>query len=298
MALPASRAHLAELLSELVRHRIPNPVVLITKCQVPDETIGVIKDARERGLTVIVYLSYSGLGREIERGIRHDELADNFPRLAAAGIPLVHYWRPSLPESASTPTMERVVNLAAQYARCTVAAGLKVERAALRRLSRLWPELSAVEGVTEAEGVYPRPFWQFIHRTWQRHPDYPLFHTNSCALSYVLGRPDGFGIFGSDVCRVRNHCPISQRNRCHRADGERAMPTPERVREVLTRRGLEGVHFQLADDGRELELDATATTSITAAVTHDLGIRVSAVRDDADEYWTSGTVGALPLILG
>jgi hypothetical protein len=70
-----------------------------------------------------------------------------------------------------------------------VAAGLKVEPAALPRLAELWPELAATPGVTAAEGVYPRPFWEFIHATRQRHPGYPLFHTNSCALAYVLGQP-------------------------------------------------------------------------------------------------------------
>jgi hypothetical protein len=34
------------------------------------------------------------LGRDVERGIRHEELKTNFPRLAEAGVPIVHYWRP------------------------------------------------------------------------------------------------------------------------------------------------------------------------------------------------------------
>ncbi|MCI2422144.1 radical SAM protein [Saccharopolyspora sp. K220] len=298
MALPASRAHLADLLEELVRQQVRNPVVLITKCHVPDETIEVINAARHRGVTVLVYLSYSGLGRDIERGIRHDAIAENFPRLAEAGIPIVHYWRPAFPESADLERMRIVLGHAARYARCTVAAGLKVEKGALARLAQVWPELATTAGVIEAEGVYPRGFWEFIHRTWQRHPGYPLFHTNSCALAYVLGRPDFFGVFGSQVCRMRNYCPIAQRERCTVADAERIPPTAADVRAALARRALGEAPFTLAEDGRELVIDAVVDTNLAAALTQDLGVRVRVVRDDADAYWSSGTAGATPVIVG
>ncbi|MPZ00452.1 MAG: hypothetical protein GEU97_21215 [Actinophytocola sp.] len=297
MAVPSSRQHLAELLDELVRRRVSNPIVVITKCHVPDDTITAIASARARGSRVVVYLSYSGLDRDIERGIRHDALRDNFPRLSAAGVPLVHYWRPAFPESATAATMERVLDWAARYARCTVAAGLKVERAGLPRLAKRWPQLASTDGVTEAEGVYPRAFWEFIHRTWQRHPGYPVFHTNSCALAYVLDEPDSFGIYGSTTCRLRNVCPIAQRDRCHRADTERQAPTPEAIRETLARRGLGDVEFQISADSRELVVDAVAATNVIAALTRDLGVRVRARRDESDGYWNSGTIGTSPLIL-
>ncbi len=201
MALPASRTHLAALLEEWVRRAVPNPVVLITKCRIPDETIAVINSARERGTTVLVYLSYSGLSREVERGIRHDAIVANFPRLAEAGIPIVHYWRPAFPDSAELETMCRVLDYAARYAACTVAAGLKVEPAALDRLAESWPELARTPGVTEAAGVYPRPFWEFIHRTWQRHPGYrcftptpapcPMSSTERTRSAFSAARPAG-----------------------------------------------------------------------------------------------------------
>lgn len=297
MALPASRDHLAGMLREMVRRGLTNPTVLITKCHVPDDTIGLAVDARRSGLPLLVYLSYSGFDREMERGIRHDALLGNFPRLADADIPLVHYWRPALPETATAATMERVLDWAARYARCSVAAGLKVEPAALPRLSQLWPELGTVAGATEAEGVYPRPFWEFIHRTWQRHPNYPLFHTNACALAYALGQADSFGVFGSTVCRMRNHCPVSQRERCHQADNARRIPTRLVVEEALVRRGLGGLPFELLDDGRELVISGAASASRAAALTQDLGVRVQVRRDSRDPYWSSGTAGAVPLII-
>jgi len=298
MALPTSRAHLAELLALMADRLIPNPVALITKCLIPDDALDAVTTARRAGLRTIVYVSYSGLGRDIERGIRHEELKTNFPRLAQAGVPIVHYWRPAFPESAIIHTMGAVLDWVAAYAQCTVAAGLKVEPAALSRLAELWPELATTPGVTAAEGVYPKRFWEFIHATRQRHPHYPLFHTNSCALAYVLNQPDRFGVFGSEVCRSRNHCPHSQRHRCEADALGRPAMADATVRVALDQRGHANATFNLDHVRGEVVIDAALSTSTAAALTHDLGIRVRITRQDSDPYWSSGTAGALPLIIG
>jgi DNA repair photolyase len=298
MALPASRAHLADLLAVLAGRQVPNQLVLITKCLIPGDAIDAVTTARLAGLRVIVYVSYSGLGRDIERGIRHEDLKTNFPRLAEAGVPVVHYWRPAFPESAATYAMEAVLECVTPYAMCTVAAGLKVGPAALPRLAGLWPELAAAPGVAAAEGVYPRPFWEFIHCTWRRYPGYPLFHTNSCALAYVLGQPDRFGVFGGEVCSLRNHCPDAQRDRCAADAMGRPVLTDAAIRAALGRRGHAGVRFALEHARREVVIDAPLPTSTAAALTQDLGVRVRVTRQDSDPYWSSGTAGALPLIIG
>lgn len=298
MALPGSRAHLIDLLAQLADQQVPNPFILITKCLVPDDVLEAVTTARQAGVRVIVYVSYSGLDRDIERGIRHDDLKSNFSRLAHAGVPIVHYWRPAFPESATASTMEAVLDWAASYARCTVAAGLKVEPAAVPRLAELWPELATTPGVTTAEGVYPRPFWEFIHHTRWRHPTYPLFHTNSCALAYVLGHPDRFGVFGGEVCRVRNHCLDAQRHRCGAAALGRSALTDAAIRAALTERGHANAPFTVDHANREVLIDAPLTTSVAAALTQDLDVRIRVTRQDGDPYWSSGTAGALPLIIG
>lgn len=298
MALPASRSHLASVLEALAARQVANPIVLITKCRVPDATIEAIVAARSRGLQVIVYLSYSGLDRSIERGIRHDELRENFPRLAAAGIPIVHYWRPVYPESATPDTMRSVFEHAATYSRCSVAAGLKVEDAALARLSGDWPELATTPGVTEAEGVYPRSFWDFIHATADARPAYPLFHTNSCALAHVTGQGDRFGVHGTNVCTNRNNCPPAQRDRCATTVSLRPALTDDTVAAALSARGIDDVAFTLNRATRTISVDAALTTNVTAALTHDLAAQVHVTRQAADPYWASGTAGAVPLVIG
>jgi hypothetical protein len=298
MALPASRGHLADLLAVLADRQIPNPIVLITKCLIPDDTIDAVTTARRAGLQMIVYVSYSGLGPNIERGIRHEGLKANFSRLGRAGVPVVHYWRPAFPESAAPPVMEAVLDWVTSYALCTVAAGLKVEVAAMPRLAGIWPELTAAPDVTAAEGVYPRPFWEFIHDTRRRYPAYPLFHTNSCALAYVLRQPDSFGTFGSEVCMSRNYCLDAQRLRCAADAAIRPTLSDVAIRAALSQRGHVGAAFTIDHARREVMIRTALPTSTVAALTQDLGVRVRVTRNDSDPYWSSGTAGALPLILG
>jgi hypothetical protein len=45
-------------------------------------------------------------------------------------------------------------------------------------------------------------------------------------------------------------------------------------------------------------IHAVLPTNTAAALTHDLGIRVRVARQHSDPYWSSGTVGALPLVIG
>jgi hypothetical protein len=125
MAVASSRTYLAGLLEALVAASVPNTIVLITKCRIPDGTIETIKAARAAGLRVLVYLSYSGLDSAIEVGIRHEQLVANFPALTAAGIPVVHYWRPAFPASATKETMTRVVDLAAGIREAHEELGLR-----------------------------------------------------------------------------------------------------------------------------------------------------------------------------
>ncbi|KJS57686.1 hypothetical protein VM95_38135, partial [Streptomyces rubellomurinus] len=116
---------------------------------------------RSRGQRVIVYLSYSGLGPDIERGIDHTALRDNFPRLHAAGIPIVHYWRPALPQNSTPAAIDTVLALATRYADCTLSIGLKVPPGSRRQMEALWPALADPALDPEsADSIWPDPQWE------------------------------------------------------------------------------------------------------------------------------------------
>ncbi|MGR6998322.1 hypothetical protein ACU686_09855 [Yinghuangia aomiensis] len=140
LATPGTRTHLTALLDALGTSTVRNAVCLITKCAVPDDVVACITRNRHAGLPVLVYLSYSGLGPDIERGIDHAALRATFPRLHAAGVPVIHYWRPALPQNSSPDIIEDVMDWAARYAACTVAVGTEVKPTALDQITGLWPE--------------------------------------------------------------------------------------------------------------------------------------------------------------
>ncbi|MGW7666715.1 hypothetical protein BX257_1421 [Streptomyces sp. 3212.3] len=66
----------------------------------------------------------------------------NFPRLHAAGIPVIHYWRPFLPQNSTPDALERIMYWVTRYADCTVAVGTKVKPTALNQIAGLWPQLA------------------------------------------------------------------------------------------------------------------------------------------------------------
>ena len=179
-----------------------------------------------------------------------------------------------------------------------MAAGLKVEAGALGRLSRRWPALATTAGVTEAECVYPAAFWEFIHRAGDLRPGYPVFHVNSCALAYVLGEADRFGVHGSHVCTVRNRCPGLQRDRCAAALSSAVPVTAERIGAALASRGLAGTAWDLDSGTRTLGVRAVVPNAVASALTQDLGVRVASGGQGGDAYWSSGTSGAQPLVIG
>jgi len=297
MVSEESRQHLIGLLKLMRQARLPNVVTLITKAYITDRVLDAIARAREDGIRVIVYLSYSGMGPEIERGVSHARLRQNFARLQDRSIPIIHYWRPVFPESAVLETMTHVLDLAVKHAHCSIVAGLKVEQKARVRLAQYWPELLDHPGVETAEGVYPAEFWKFVLTPPARYSDYPIYHSNSCALAYVLQREEHLALFGTPVCTVRNRCPFEQRQRCQ--VGIRNLPPLQRdtVAEHLKKLGYVDVIFDIDVDTRTMHLAAPIPTNVLSALTQSLGARVSALRDPNDSYWNSGIAGAQPLVL-
>ncbi|MEU0074080.1 hypothetical protein ABZ027_31765 [Streptomyces sp. NPDC006332] len=296
LATPPNRAHLIGLLGELTDRGVRNPVCLITKCTVTPDVIDAILNARTAGLPVIVYLSYSGLGPDIEKGINHTALRDTFPRLHERGIPVIHYWRPLTPANAAPETIAHVLDWAARYSACSVAVGLKVKRGAREQMTTLWPELRDENLPLEAaDAVWPRQTWELLESLPTRYPSHPIYQTNSCALAYVLDRPDTHRIHATPTCAA-NHCPTSQRERC-----VTAVPSPvttDDIRSRLAWLGLPSV--------RSVEWDAEQRTATVQEaldlrdrnnVAQRFGITVRAPRDGDDTYWSGRLEGSQPLII-
>lgn len=297
MATRTTRAHLLSLLQELQAQHLPNAITLITKCFIPDAILEALVAARHNGLRLIVYLSYSGLGAEIEHGVNHKRLCENFARLKQADIPIIHYWRPAFPTSAIPDVMERVLRLASTHAHCSIVAGLKLGSQARERLMTFWPALREHPEAEDAEGVFPQAFWSFVHHPPEWASTYPLFHTNSCALAYVLGETDRFAIYNSSICTDHNRCPDEQRQHCQASLATRPALQASQVAALLQKFGYGTATFEIDSQRREVHVATMLPTNVVAALTQELIAKVDAPRSVDDTYWRSGTAGAQPLIL-
>ncbi|MFD8449843.1 radical SAM family protein [Streptomyces coelicoflavus] len=296
LSTPRTRAHLVALLGELVAMGLRNPVCLITKCAVTDEVADAISDARAAGVPVIVYLSYSGLGPDIERGIDHKALRATFPRLHARGIPVIHYWRPLMPANAAPETITRVLDWAARYSTCTVAVGLKVKRGARGQMTELWPALGSEDLPLEsADAVWPRQTWDLLETLPTRYPDHPIYQTNSCALAHVLRRSDIHGVHTSPTCAA-NHCPADQRARC--ASAAPPPVTSDDVRSSLVWLGVPAIGtVDWNAEHRIATVQGALSIRDRNNVSQRLVISVRASRDNADRYWSGRLEGSQPLVI-
>ncbi|MFF4716540.1 hypothetical protein ACFY2V_34870 [Streptomyces eurythermus] len=298
LATRSTAAHLSGMLDVLADSPVRNPVCLITKCHIPDEVIDRIQRARAAGLPILVYLSYSGLDSAVERGIQHDALRANFPRLHAAGIPVIHYWRPFLPQNSQPDVLNDVLELASQYAQCSVAVGTKVKPSALEQITSLWPQL-ATPGLDpqSADSVWPRAAWDWLHRLPDRYGNYPIYQTNSCALAYVLGRHDRAGVHRTPTCLSGNRCPAAQRERCRAAVHQEGRLTRDAIDRHLERLGRSGLPYALREDTRTIAFTDPVPLRDRHNLAQVLAATVRAPQHPDERYWAGRLSGAQPLII-
>ncbi|AXI79062.1 radical SAM family protein [Peterkaempfera bronchialis] len=298
LATPATRAHLTALLDALGASPVRNPICLITKCAVPDDVVACITRNRSAGLPILVYLSYSGLGPDIEQGIDHESLRDNFPRLHAAGVPVIHYWRPALPQNSTPDVIEHVMDWAARYTACTVAVGTKIKPTALDQITALWPQLGNPHlDPRAADSVWPRTTWDWLRNIPDRYAHHPFFETNSCALAYVLGQTDRAQILDTPTCLSAKRCPAAQRDRCHQALPLQQPVTGADVDRHLQRIGHPGHPYTLIPGSRTVILTEPLELRDRHNLAQVLSVAVRSPQDPGERYWQGRLAGGQPLIV-
>ena len=211
---PQNIEYAIELLDEIDKNLIFNPIVFITKCLVPQYFIDIVNKYKKKQHIFIFFLSYSGLESDVERGINKEKIKANFINLYRNNIDIVHYWRPFIPQNSTKEKILEVYDFVKNYAKASVAIGLKVQENIMEELS-FWKELINIPNICKAESVWKKEGYEFI---WGKESlidkDYPIYQTTSCALAYVLNSCDRNAFLGSDVCDKINNCPMSQRKIC------------------------------------------------------------------------------------
>jgi len=292
----ANERQLLDLLHLMAEVKVPNIITIITKCLISEDAMQELVDVQRRGIRLILYLSYSGLDSVLERGVNHSHLRNNFPRAATAGLEIVHYWRPALPQNSSLEIMTDVYDHVRRYAKCSVVTGLKLTPGSRQRLgNELWPALLTTPEAETAEGVWPSSFWKFVA---DQGTDYPIFHTNACAIAYVTGSADRFGVFNSEECQHCNRCPDSQRARCARGFERLPELDPPTVEKVLADLGISCESVVVRTEPRRVEINGAAMSSETIGHLRTRFAAAIATAHIADDwYWSTGAAGARPLIL-
>ncbi len=203
--------YLTQLLTEINNRNICNDLILITKCFIPDETIKLLKELKNNNRNVIVYLSYSGLDKDIEPNIKKEDIESNFKRLSDAGIDIIHYFRPFIPQNSDPEKIEEVLNFVNNYTNTSTIMGLKLIKNFIDKLE-IWDEVKEQkEECLNAESVWTEDAWNYFYDNYS-HPQ-RVFQTNTCALNYKLNKPST-QYYNCDECQKYNYCDEKQRKLC------------------------------------------------------------------------------------
>ncbi|MEV7282426.1 hypothetical protein [Streptomyces sp. NPDC093111] len=297
LATPETRTHLIDLLQALAAAEVRNPVCLVTKFPFTDDVLAAVGRARAQGLTVIAYVSYSGLRPDHEPGIDHTALLETFHRLHTEAIPTVHYLRPALPANSDPDLLSRLLDHTSPYTRCTVVVGTKVKPSARGQITRLWPALADPHLSPEtADSVWPRSTWAWLSNLPQRFAEHPVFQTNSCALAYILGRPEHAGVLHTPTC-VSNQCPAPQRQRCQFQGAAGPPLTHHVIRAHLDRLGHPDTAFTYRHRTRTVILASPAPLTDRHNLAQVLGVTVRAPDAPCERLWPGRLSGAQPLVV-
>lgn len=204
-----------KLLLEYGESNYNNPLIFITKKEVPDEFIKIVKQIKQK---VVFYISYSGLSdTEIEPNINTDDLKRSFIKLKEANIPRVHYWRPFLPYNSTKDKIGEILDFVNKYATCSVVNGLRLNSGIRDNLVKFWPELSNRKFDFKKIGEFwPQGIREYVkNNVSEKYPNYPLFMGNTpCSLTYALETSDIAGLYKTRMC-LDSLCQETQRINCY-----------------------------------------------------------------------------------
>lgn len=204
--------YLKNLIYEIINRGIVNDLIFVTKCFIPDDFIELLQEVKNTGRNVVVYLSYSGLGEEIEPNVVKKDIESNFKRLKKANINIVHYFRPFLPQNSTPEKLQEILNFVNQYTDVSTIMGLKLIRNFVDRIRDIWPDLpESREKLLKADSIWPEEAWNYFYENYSHSQN--LFQTNTCALNCILRRPSP-QYFNSEECQSYNLCSDEQRELC------------------------------------------------------------------------------------
>ena len=289
--------YLSELLDEIMINHLPNIIVIITKCKITNDIIEKVVDMQKKGYKIVFYISYSGLGKEIEPNIQEKILKNNFKILHKNGIKVIHYFRPFMPQNSDPKKIRKILNFVHHYTNISVISGLSLIETFYEKI-HCWDEVKEnKELALKASCIYPNKAWDFFYNNYS-HPQL-IFQTNTCALNYLFQQSSPY--YNTFECKQYNHCTKSQKEICqqlHLKINEKLIV--KKCVQLLKRLEIydDSVEF-IFHDKSSLELkNVNAKIGDLSFLSWMLGIKVYVNRKTyAKETYNSSLNGARPLIL-
>jgi len=295
---PKNVKYLLKLLDEIEKNNVPNDLIIITKCRITDEVINKVKELKSKGQNVVFYISYSGLGKEIEPRISEEILRDNFKRLSENGIDVIHYYRPFLPQNSDPEKIKEILDYVNQYTDISVTTGLALIETFINKID-CWDEIKEnKEASLKANCVWPETAWNYFNDNYSHQQQ--IFQTNTCGLNTKLKRPST-QYYGTEECLKYNHCSKEQRERCRLAHQKISEDLIKmRCSLLLDKLGFDSkiVEYNFDEYG-SLELkNIDLKISDASYLSYKLGIKVYVSTNNiVKDTYNSTLNGAKPLVL-
>lgn len=295
---PKNIEYLLDLLQELENQNIKNDLIIITKCNITDSVIKKVNKIKEKGQNVVFYISYSGLGKDIEPRISEEILQNNFKKLKENNIDVIHYFRPFLTQNSDPKRIEEILNFVNKYTDVSVTTGLALIETFIDKIE-CWNEVKVNrELCLKANCVWPESAWNYFNEDYSHKQQ--VFQTNTCGLNTKLKRPST-QYYGTEECLNYNHCSKEQRERCKLAHQElKKELIKEKCLILLTKLGFntESVEFNFDKFG-SLELkNIDLKISDASYLSYKLGVKVYiSTNNIVSNTYNSTLNGAKPLVL-
>ena len=203
--------YMHELLNILDNKNISNPIILITKCLIPENILNDLENLTSKGKKVIVFLSYSGLTSKYEPNIKHDNIRLNFKNLASRGIRIIHYYRPFIPENSSAKQIDEMLDFVDNYTNVSQIGGFKLRSDFIDKIDFLDIVKERKEDCLNASSIWPKEAYNYFYNNY--HHKHNVFQTNQCAIAKILNEPCP-QFYNTYECKNLNHCSEEQKKIC------------------------------------------------------------------------------------
>jgi DNA repair photolyase len=283
--------YMHQLLNIIDKKEISNPIVLITKCLIPENILDDLERLTKKGKEIIVFLSYSGLTSKYEPNIKKENIILNFKHLAARGVRIIHYYRPFIPENSSAKQITEMLDFVDNYTKVSQIGGLKLRSDFIDKIDIVDLKQHTKEELLNASCIWPKEAYDYFYHDYNH--SHSVFQTNQCAIAETLEKacPQFYGTY---ECHNYNHCSKEQRIRCAQAKKVQEQDLITKLKYYLEKLNI--TNYEIIEEKNNIILKGEElTTSDAAYLTIVLGYKITIENND-DKHFKSSMTNSKPLI--